>query len=115
MPYDETLAARIGVLLDAKGVAYEAKAMMGGLCFMVDDKMCVGVSNDLLMARIDPDECERAFEQPGCRPMDFTGRPLRGFVYVEPEALGTRPKLAKWIGLALDFNPKAKRSKKRKK
>ncbi|MEZ5299467.1 MAG: TfoX/Sxy family protein [Verrucomicrobiales bacterium] len=111
MAYDEQLAARIGAYFDSKGVAFEAKAMMGGLCFMVDDKMCAGVARDLLMLRLDPDDCEAAMEKPGCRPMDFTGRPLKSFVFVEPEALRTNAALAGWLDQALAFNPKAKRSK----
>ncbi len=87
--------------------------MMGGLCFMVDGKMCVGVSGERLMLRIDPAEEAGLLKQPGCRPMDFTGRPLKGFLFVEPEGLPSDGHLAGWLQRALDFNPRAKASKKR--
>tara|TARA_Y100001968_G_scaffold322027_1_gene357413 strand:+ start:974 stop:1432 length:459 start_codon:yes stop_codon:yes gene_type:complete len=69
-------------------------------------------SDDLLMARIDPDLYEEALTRPGCRAMDFTGRPMRGFVFVVPEEADS---VAEWVQLCLDCNPKAKRTKKRKK
>lgn len=87
--------------------------MMGGLCFMVNGKMCVGVEKNRLMARIGPDAYDNALAQPGCRPMDFTGRPMRGFVFVEPEGFATDEALNHWLKLALEFNPKAKSSKKK--
>ncbi len=111
MAYSEPLAAQVEGILSEKGVSFEARRMMGGLCFMVDDKMCVGITDDLLMARIDPDLYEEALTRPGCRAMDFTGRPMRGFVFVAPEEADS---VAEWVQLCLDFNPKAKRSKKRK-
>lgn len=113
MPYDEALAERIGRLLKAKRVKHETKRMMGGLTFMVRGKMCVGVEKDRLMARIDPDEYEHALKQKGCKPMDLTGRPMRGFVFVEPDALRTDAQLAKWLDLALDYNPRAPQSRRK--
>ena len=85
--------------------------MMGGLCFMVDGKMCVGVEKYRLMARIDPAAYESVLGKKGCVPMDFTGRPMRGFVFVNPEGLTTNAGLEAWLNLALEFNPKAKSSK----
>lgn len=114
MAYDQTLADRISRAFEQKGVAFETKAMMGGLCFMVDGKMCGGVATDRLMARIDPVAEADALTRSGCRPMDFTGRPMRGFVFLEPAGTRTAAQLAAWLKLALDFNPKAKASKKRK-
>ena len=118
MAYDESLASRIERYLNAKHVAFESKRMMGGLAFMVNGKMCVGVEKNRLMARIGPDEQTAAFARAGCRPMDFTGRPMRGFVFVAADALRTERQLASWLALALAFNPKAvasKRSAARKK
>ncbi|MEY2879011.1 MAG: hypothetical protein RLZZ15_1391, partial [Verrucomicrobiota bacterium] len=112
MPYDESLAARVARHLDARRAPYEAKRMMGGLCYMVRGKMCVGVETHRLMARIDPAEQEAALRRPGCRPMDFTGRPMRGFVFVDIAHLRTDGELAAWLDLALAFNPQAKSSKK---
>lgn len=80
---------------------------------MVDDKMCVGVVRENLMARIDPDIYEKALEKNGCKPMEFTGRPMKGFVFVEPEGVDQDEELEWWIGLALDFNPRAKSSKRK--
>lgn len=85
--------------------------MMGGLCFMVDGKMCLGVESERLMVRLDPAVYEAALQRPGCRPMDFTGRPMRGFVWVTREAVSTDQGLHEWAALALEFNPRAKSSK----
>lgn len=115
MAYSEWLADRIRLVLADKGVDYLEKKMMGGLCFMVDDKMCFGVVKEDLMARIGPEAQDQALEKPGCRAMDFTGRPMKGYVFVEPSALDMDSDLADWIQLCLDFNPLAKSSKKKKK
>jgi hypothetical protein len=72
-----------------------------------------GVEKDRLMARIDPQSYDAALRRKGCVPMDFTGRPMRGFVFVKPTGLATESELDYWLKLALDFNPKAKASKKR--
>jgi len=86
--------------------------MMGGLTFMVNDKMCVGILRDDLMARIDPQIYETSLQRKGCREMDFTGKPMKGFVFVSPEGTNSRNNLSYWIGLSLEFNTKAKTSKK---
>ena len=86
--------------------------MMGGLCFMVDGKMCIGIVGERLMARIGPDAYGQALTKKGCHRMDFTGRPMKGFVFVDPSAIDMEDDLAYWIGLCLDYNPKAKKSKK---
>ncbi len=87
--------------------------MMGGLLFLVRDKMCVGVRPQRLMARIGPDAEAAALKKPGCRPMDFTGRPLRGFVFIDAAHLRTDRQLAAWLDLALAFNPLAQLSARR--
>ncbi|MCF8368665.1 MAG: TfoX/Sxy family protein [Bacteroidales bacterium] len=114
MAYDEFLGDRIRMILKEKQVSYDEKKMMGGLAIMVDDKMCVGVIKDSLMVRIDPDIKEDALKRKGCREMDFTGRPLKGFVLVDSEGIDMDHDLALWIQLALDFNPFAKSSIKKK-
>jgi len=111
MPYDEKLAARVRRALAGQGKV-EEKKMMGSLTFMVNGKMCVGILKDDLMARIDPAVHDEALKKKGCREMDFTGRPMRGFVFVGPE--GTKRGLDYWIKMALDFNARAKPSRKRK-
>ncbi len=82
---------------------------------MVNDKMCVGVNNDAMMVRLDPEIYEECLKKKGVREMDFTKRPMKGFVYVEETGLETDDDLGTWIQHALDYNPKAKSSKKRKK
>lgn len=114
MPYDEILEQRVREFFDAKRIKHEAKRMMGGLCFMVKGKMCVGVEKNRLMARIGPEAYDSALTRKGCRPMDFTGRPMRGFVFVELEGLKSEKDLAFWLELALAYNSTAKKSTKRK-
>lgn len=114
MAYNEPLAARVRDFFAEKNVATEEKRMMGGLCFMVDGKMCVGVETDRLMARLDPAVYEASLERKGCHPMDFTGRPMKGFVFVTRDGFRSKRDLTHWLNLALDFNPKAKSSKKKK-
>jgi TfoX/Sxy family transcriptional regulator of competence genes len=115
MAYDEFLADRMRLLLKDKGTTYKEMKMMGGLAFMVDDKMCVGIIKNELMARIDPEIYEEALGRKGCREMDFTGKKMKGFVIVNQEGIDMDDHLASWIQLALDFNPRAKSSKSKKK
>lgn len=110
MAYDELLEQRVRSFFDAKRIKHEAKRMMGGLCFMVKGKMCVGVEKDRLMARIGHEAYDDALTRKGCRPMDFTERPMRGFVFVGPEGLKSEKDLAFWLDLALAYNPSAKKS-----
>jgi hypothetical protein len=111
MAYNEFLADRIRQVLIEKNIAFIEKAMMGGLTFMVKDKMCVGIIKDDLMARIDPGIYEKSLAKKGCREMDFTKRPMKGFVLVDPDGTDMDDDLEAWIQLALDYNPKARSSK----
>ena len=113
MAFNEALAERVRAVFSRLGIVAIEKRMMGGLCFMVDDKMCVGVDRDHLMVRLDPEKYSWALAQTGCLPMEFTGRPLRGFVWVDPDGYDTRQQLESWLDLALEFNPKAKSSKRK--
>jgi len=114
MAYDEYLADRIRQVFKDKGIEVEEKKMMGGICYLVDDKMCAGVTRNSLMARIGPEAYDEAMAIKGCKPMDFTGRPMKGFVFVEPEGIDMEEDLAQWIQRCLDYNPMAKSSKKKK-
>lgn len=114
MAYNEKLAERIRTKL-ANLQNIEEKKMMGGLVFMYNDKMCVGVVGDDLMCRIDPELHAKAIEKPGARTMDFTNRPMIGYVVVSGEGMHSNKDFNYWINLSLDFNPKAKSSKKKKK
>ncbi len=113
MAYDENLADRIRRILHDKHVPNREMKMMGGLCFMVNDKMCIGIMRDELMARIDPEIHQIALTKKGCREMDFTGRPMKGYVLVEPVGIDSDAELDYWTQLCLDFNPKAKSGKKK--
>jgi TfoX/Sxy family transcriptional regulator of competence genes len=114
MSYSESLANRIrNRLADLPNV--EDKKMMGGLVFMYNGKMCVGIIKDELMCRIDPDVYETVLELNGCRPMDFTGKPLKGYVLIEEAGMSSPKEFEYWISLALDFNKKSKASPKKKK
>ena len=113
MAYDEELADRVRRIFADRSVAFVEKPMMGGLCFMVDGKMCVGVEKDRLMARIAPEIYDEALGRKGCVPMDFTGKPLRGFVFVNQEGVATKRDLERWLVRALEFNPRAVPSKKK--
>lgn len=113
MAYNESLANRIREALSTLSNV-EEKEMMGGLTFMVNDKMCVGIIKDELMCRIDPDFHETAVEIPGCRTMDFTKRPMKGYIMVDENAMKSKKDFDYWINLSLEFNSKAKSSKKKK-
>jgi TfoX/Sxy family transcriptional regulator of competence genes len=93
----------------------EEKKMMGGLTFMYNGKMCVGVIKDELMCRIDPDFHNEAVEKRGCRTMDFTNRPMMGYVLIDETGYCSQKDFDYWINLAIEFNSKAKASKKQKK
>jgi TfoX/Sxy family transcriptional regulator of competence genes len=114
MAYDEHLADRVRLAFRELHAEVHEKQMMGGLCFMLNDKMCAGIVNDALMARIGPEVYEAALAREGCRKMDFTGRPMNGFVFVDPEGVDDDAELLTWIQLCLDYNPKAKSSRKKK-
>jgi len=114
MAYDEKLADRVREIISVTHKNVEEKKMFGGLCFMVNGKMCIGVEKDKLMCRIDPLLYDEALEKDGCREMDFTGKPMKGYVYVEEEGFKKSKDLKYWVGLCLDFNKKAKKSKKAK-
>jgi TfoX/Sxy family transcriptional regulator of competence genes len=112
MAYNEQLANRIRqhlALLDN----IEEKQMMGGLTFMYNGKMCIGIIADEIMCRIDPALHEMVVEQKGCRSMDFTKRPMKGYVMIDEYGITTQKEFEYWINLCLDFNSKAKSSKKR--
>jgi hypothetical protein len=112
--YSENLASRVRtILVDHPKV--EEKKMLGGLTFMVNNKMCLGILQDDLMAMIDPAVYETALEKRECREMNFTGRPMKGFVFINPYGTKTKKDLNYWIGLALEYNKIAKASRKRKK
>jgi len=104
MAYDETLAQRMRDLFESKGVPTQEKKMFGGLTFMVRGNMCVGVIGEELMIRVGKEQNDEALAQPHARPMDFTGKPMDGYVYVESEGLASDAELAEWVERGLTFN-----------
>jgi TfoX/Sxy family transcriptional regulator of competence genes len=99
MAYDEKLADRVRRLLSDRDDVSE-RAMFGGLTFMVDGNMCCGVNKTELILRLSPTDADAALARPHARPMDFTKRPMRGFVTVAPDGL-IGPALKRWVGLAV--------------
>lgn len=114
MAYNETLANRIrAYFVDHHLYNVEEKAMMGGLTFMLNGKMCVGVFKQDLMCRIDPNIHEKAIEQNGCRPMAFKNKEMKGYVLIEEITLNREETFHDWMQLSITFNPLAKASKKK--
>jgi hypothetical protein len=101
MPYDEQLANRIRPLL--KGHSVTEKKMFSGIAFMVNGYMCCGVSGNNLVVRTGLDGFEDALARPHARPMDFTGRPMKGFVYINPQGYREDRDLQSWTQWGLDF------------
>ncbi len=102
MAYDEGLAERIrNVLNDVPDVA--EKKMFGGLCFMVSGHMCCGIVDDVLMARVGPEQYGQCLSLRHAREMDFTGKPLNGMLYVDPEGISEDDDLVAWTSRCLDF------------
>ena len=77
--------------------------MFGGIAWMVNGHMSCGVNDQRLMARVGPDQFEAALSRPHAQPMDFTGRPLKGFVFVEPAGFEDDATLGDWVQMSLDF------------
>lgn len=113
MAYDEYLADRVRRYFSDQKVQTVEKKMMGGLCFMVDDKMCCGVMGDGIMGRIGEDAESKMQHLEGYSPMDFTGRRMKGYVMVSPEGIDHEDDLDQWLEACLAFNPLAKSSKKK--
>lgn len=113
MAFNEKLSDRIREYLQHLPQV-EEKLMFGGVCYMVNGKMCVGVVKDELMCRIGPEAYPLALEKPGCREMIFTGKPMKGYVFVNEEGMRSKKDFAYWMELSLKFNKEAKASKKGK-
>src|SRR5262245_11768713 len=96
MAYDEKLAERVRAIL-AKRVDVVEKRMFGGIAFMVRGHMRCGIVASTLMVRLAPADADGLLSEPHVRPMDFTGRPMRGFLYVDPDGLKTAVMLRQWV------------------
>ncbi|HEU4480909.1 MAG TPA: TfoX/Sxy family protein [Actinomycetota bacterium] len=102
MAFDEKTADRVREILFEHGDVVELK-MFGGIAFMVKGHMACGVIGDDLVARLGPDRAADALEKEHVRPMDFTGRPMKGYVFVGPPGIRTEPKLRTWVTATLEF------------
>lgn len=114
MAYNEKITSRVRIALSHLPKV-EEKKMFRGITFMVDDKMCITVGDNEIMCRIDPELHETCVAKKGCRSVVMKGREYKGYVYINEEGIKTKKNFAYWIGLALEFNKKAKASKKRNK
>jgi len=102
MAYDEALAARVRKQLAAQRGMSERR-MFGGLCFLLKGHMCAGITGLTLMLRVGPERYADALARPHAREMDFTGRALKGMIYVDPPGIASAAGLGRWLGMAVAF------------
>ena len=118
MAYNEKTAQRLREFFLGKNADFFEKKMFSGVCFMVDNKMCCGTHIDkasgeeLLLCRIGEEQYNDALDKPHVIPMNFTGKAMKGYVFVTEQGFAQKKDLYYWLQLCLDFNPKAKASKK---
>lgn len=115
MAYSEKLAGRISKLLSVNKGLVEKK-MFGGICYMLKDKMLAGIVEDKLMIRCMKKDYDTLLKKPHAAVMTFTGKPMKGFLYVEPAGIKTDNQLQKWLDIGVEFvkksPPKMKKNKK---
>ena len=120
MAFDSYLAERIKKYLTENHLSFREVKMMGGLCFMMNEKMLCGLLQDkkdnsnLLMARIGEAFYQEALSIKHTLPMDFTGRPMKGYIFIKEDGFDSDEDLEFWIQKCIDFNPIAKSSKSKK-
>lgn len=102
MAYDERLAIRVGAILKGKRALVEKK-MFGGLAYLSNGKMFAGILKKDLVVRVGPDANDEALKRPHTRPMDFTGKAMKGYVFVSPDGVKSVAQLRKWLTRGLDF------------
>jgi hypothetical protein len=109
----EEVQNQISEIMKINDVTHEVKKMFGGICFMVEHKMCLGIhkaknmKHPKLIARVGEYFYQEALERAFCEPFDLTGRPMRGFVFVEEEGFDNQEDLGFWVKKCLEFNPQA--------
>ena len=117
MAYDEGLAERLQIYFQDRPDV-EVKKMFGGLCFMVSNHMCCGIVGDMLMARVGPVNYEACLRDKFAKEMDFTGKVMKGMVYVSPEGFESDKALERWVGICESFvkslSPKKPKKAKKK-
>lgn len=111
---DEFFLDRLRQLMRENRVDWVEKRMFGGTCFMVDDKMCFGTFRGGLMARVGPDEVDVMVKRTGAEQMMQGSREMKGYLFIQPEGYDMDEDLEFWVKKCLEFNPKAKASKKKK-
>lgn len=102
MAYDEKLAERLGKIFKRRKGASEKK-MFGGIAYMLNGHMCCGIVKDTLMVRVGPGAYEDALKEKHVKPMDFTGKPMKGYVYVEPQGIESDDDLKSWTDRGIKF------------
>lgn len=100
MPFDRGLADRVRSILERRP-GYSERKMFGGICFMIDGRMCCGVVKADLMIRLAPEAVVGALKRPHTRPMDFTGKPLKSMIYVDAEGTDSDETLHEWVESAI--------------
>ncbi|MGH3646109.1 MAG: TfoX/Sxy family protein [Micromonosporaceae bacterium] len=105
MAYDEGLTERVRELAEQElaGRVLIEKKMFGGLAFLLNGNMAVGISKESLMVRLAPEDSDAALAEPGARVFDMTGRPMKGWLLVDPEGIATDADLRRWVGRSLDY------------
>lgn len=102
MPYDQKLAQRLAEILAPRS-GMEEKKTFGGIAWMLNGNMCVGVHKDCLITRVGIETAEKLFEEPFVRPMDITGKPMRRWCMVDPKGIERIGDIERYVGLAIDF------------
>lgn len=115
MATDPYLLDRIHNILQQRHITWSEKRMFGGDCFMINDKMCFASINDGILARVGPEQIEILAEKDGAEQMIHGGRVMTGYMLIKPEGFDIEEDLEFWIEKCLEFNPKAKSSKKKTK
>lgn len=119
MAFTENTVQRIRAFFQTKNADFYEKKMFSGICFMVDDKMCCGThidkqsGEDFLLCRIGEENYEKALQMENVIPMEFTGKPMKGYIFVTENGHSSTKDLYYWLDLCLAFNPIAKSSKKK--
>lgn len=114
MACDEFLAERVRHSLRENNSGFEEKRMFGGICYLVDEKLCIGVFDKELMVRIPPEKQDEYLLNEACHLLDDSGKSMKGFLLVSPEGVDMDEDLDKWVKRCLEFNPRAKSSKRKK-
>jgi len=105
MAYSEYLADRVRNSLKENNTGFEEKRMFGGRSFFVDKKLCTGVYGEELLVRIPPEKQDEYLQKEDCRPLDDSGKSMKGFLLISPEGVDMDEDLEKWVKRCLEFNP----------